>query len=193
MIVRYLTHPQVMIDPDVPVMKWGLNELGASRVTRLIKSDRLSGTTYVVSSGEQKALDTARPIAAAIGCELDVRARTHENDRSATGYLPGPEFEATADAFFAEPDVSVRGWEKAVDAQSRIVGEVEEVLVGPVGGDVLIVGHGAVGTLLYCHLAGLPISRQYDQTGGGGGCLFSFHINTRVPHSHWQTIEEFIA
>lgn len=27
-IVRYLTHPQVQIDPDVPVPQWGLSSVG---------------------------------------------------------------------------------------------------------------------------------------------------------------------
>ena len=71
----------------------------------------------------------------------------HENDRSATGYLPGPEFEATADRFFAEPQISVRGWERAIDAQARILGAVAETLARHPGGDLLLVGHGAVGTL----------------------------------------------
>jgi len=51
-----------------------------------------------------------------------------ENDRSATGFLQKQEFEATADAFFAHPHESVRGWEAAVAAQARIVRAVEEIL-----------------------------------------------------------------
>ena len=30
-IVRYLTHPQVQIDPDVPVPQWGLSPVGRAR------------------------------------------------------------------------------------------------------------------------------------------------------------------
>ena len=44
-----------------------------------------------------------------------------ENDRSATGFLPREEFWATADLFFAHPTESIRGWERAIDAQARIV------------------------------------------------------------------------
>ena len=51
----------------------------------------------------------------------------HENDRSATGYLTQAEFQATADHFFAEPEVSARRWERAVDAQAGIVREAEAV------------------------------------------------------------------
>jgi len=34
-------------------------------------------------------------------------------------------------------------------------------------GDVLFVGHGAVGTLLFCHYSGVAIDRAYDQPADG--------------------------
>jgi hypothetical protein len=63
----------------------------------------------------------------------------HENDRSATCFLEPNEFEAVADQFFAQSLVSVRGWERAIDAQFRIVREVEAVLAIGLTGDVLFV------------------------------------------------------
>ena len=86
-----------------------------------------------------------------------------ENDRSATGFLVPDEFQAVADQFFSQPDISVRGWERAVDAQARIVREVEHVLGRDEQGDVLFIGHGGVGTLLYCYYSGVAIDRSYDQ------------------------------
>ena len=71
-----------------------------------------------------------------------------ENDRSATGYRPRHEFEEVADALFAHPDESVRGWEGAVDAQSRIVDLVKRAIAAaPSAGNVAIVSRGGVGTL----------------------------------------------
>ena len=63
----------------------------------------------------------ARPMADRLGLTPIVIDGLGENDRSSTGYLPKAEFEAVADAFFARPEESVRGWERAVDAQRRIV------------------------------------------------------------------------
>ena len=117
----------------------------------------------------------------------------HENDRSATGYLPRKEFEDVADCFFSEPTQSVRGWERAIDAQRRIVAEVEATLANAQTGDVLYVGHGGVGTLLRCWLAGMPIDRKHDQPGGKGGCLFSFSLLDRNPISSWCLIEDMLA
>lgn len=187
--VRYLTHPQVRIDPDLDIPLWSLNDVGQQRVAALAASGALAGTTSVISSGETKALETAEPLAAALGCKVQVRALMHENDRSATGFLPPEEFEQVADAFFAEPERSVRGWETAAEAQARIVREFEACLADHGAGDLLLVGHGGVGTLLYCHLSGLPISRDYDQGPGGGGCYFACDADRRMPLAGWQPME----
>ncbi len=192
MLVRYLTHPQVAIDPAIPIPRWSLSETGRARVAALTASGALTGTGAVVSSDETKALETARPLAESIACPLQIGADLHENDRSATGFLPPDEFEATADRFFAEPDTSIRGWETARAAQARILSRVGGYLdrhCAAGGGDLLLVGHGAVGTLLYCALANVPIDRRHDQGATGGGNWFAFDIHDRRPLSRWTAME----
>jgi broad specificity phosphatase PhoE len=91
-------------------------------------------------STERKARDGAAILAEALGLPVTELEKLGENDRSSTGYLPKLEFEAMADAFFARPQESVRGWERAADAQSRIVAAVDEVLRrAPAEGDIAIV------------------------------------------------------
>jgi len=191
-LVRYLTHPQVMVDPNVPVPQWGLSPVGRERVEALVNAAWLSATTQIVSSAERKAVEMAEIIGAALGIVAEIREAMHENDRSATGFLQPSEFETVADQFFAQPHASVRGWERAIDAQARIVGEAEEVLARHQSGDVLFVGHGAVGTLLFCHYAGHRIDRRHDQ-GAGGGHVFTFEKDGRRIVHAWRRIEEIEA
>ena len=114
-----------------------------------------------------------------------------KTDRSATGYLPKQEFEETADAFFAHPQQSVRGWEPAAGAQARIVGAFERIVSRPPDDDDLaIVGHGGSGTLLYCHLAGVAIGRRYDQPATNGGNWFAFDwASRRLLRNGWRSID----
>lgn len=191
-LVRYLSHPQVDIDPAKPIPDWSLSAKGAQRVAALAASGALEGTRHVISSAETKAIETAEPLAKAFGCRLEIREAMHENDRSATGFLPPQEFEQVADAFFAHPSESIRGWETAAAAQQRIVGEMQECLKTCPDGDVLIVGHGGVGTLLYCFLSERPISRDFDQGPGGGGCFFAFSTPNGRPDGPWRPLEQLI-
>lgn len=188
MHVRYLTHPQVQIDPAIPVPDWGLSEIGRARTRSFAQHAWLAGTARIVSSAERKALETSQIIAAALGIDVEVREAMGENDRSATGYLSADDFEELADRFFAKPHLSIRGWERAVDAQARIVREMEAVLSGDAAGDILCVGHGGVGTLLYCHHAGLAIGRVHDQTAGGGHYFAFAQEGRRVLHG-WRPME----
>ena len=188
--VRYLTHPQVKIDPALPVPTWGLSEVGRMRAEALANAGRLSGTTQIISSGELKAIETANSIGRKLNITVEVKEMMHENDRSATGFLPPEEFEIVANQFFAQPHVSIRGWERAIDAQLRITREVEAVLARKLTGDVLVVGHGAVGTLLFCHYSGFAIDRKYDQPAGGGHYFTLVKDGRHVLHP-WRPMEYF--
>lgn len=184
----YLSHAEVEIDPERPVTDWGLSARGRGRLEAFVTSGRVPAVTLIASSAERKAVETADILARALSLAVTVRTDLGENDRTSTGYLPPAEFEAMADAFFANPGVEIRGWESAAAAQARIVGAVQAVLEEGKG-PVLFVGHGAVGTLLWCHLAGNGIDRRHDQPAGGG-CIYGFG-GGRAPDPGWRRIEDW--
>jgi broad specificity phosphatase PhoE len=184
----YVTHPQVTIDPSVPVPRWGLSALGRARAEIMTTRAFIRGLTRIVASEETKAIETAEILARALGLPVEVRPDLHENDRTATGFLPPPEFEATADLFFAHPLDSVRGWERAADAQARIVGAVTTIAAERPEASTAFVGHGGVGTLLFCHLKGMPISRRHDQPPGGGG-WYGFTLAPPAVDGPWRAID----
>ena len=107
-----ITHPQVQIDATVPVPEWGLSEIGQARAVAMLDQSWVGPIRRIVSSAERKAIETAEVLAKHLGLAVEVRETMHENDRSATGFLPPPEFEAVADQFFANPHKSIRGWER---------------------------------------------------------------------------------
>jgi len=183
----FVTHPEVAIDPAVPVTRWHLTDGGIAKLRRFAASGVLEGVTAVWASTECKAIETAGVLAGALGLGVRVREDLGENDRSSTGYLPRAEFERMADAFFANPTESVRGWERAANAQARIVAAVRAVVAEHDGGDVLVAAHGAVGALLRGHLISAPISRALDQTSAG--CWFAVELpEWRLAMPEWQAL-----
>ncbi|XDA97933.1 histidine phosphatase family protein [Sulfitobacter sp. LCG007] len=184
----FLTHAEVAVDPDVPVPGWGLSESGRARHHRFSIDPALKDITAIYSSAERKACEGAAIHGEALGLVPVVVSALHENDRSATGYLPAEEFEATADAFFAAADSSVRGWETARAAEARIVAALRTVgELDATGGGLLIVSHGAVGALMRCHLKGREISRDEDQPAGGG-CWYATDTRLEQAPQNWRRI-----
>jgi broad specificity phosphatase PhoE len=189
-LIRFITHPDVTIDPAIPVTDWPLSPTGRERMTKVFARPWISDIRAIVCSSEQKAIDGATILADGLRLPFTVRPGLHENDRTATGYLPKAEFESVANQFFANPDQSIRGWERAMDAQRRIISAVKQALHGnAVAGDLAIVSHGGVGALLLCHLLHRPISRDHDQPANNGGNYFTFDADTwRLSHG-WRSID----
>ena len=182
------------MDPAVPVPLWGLSDEGRARAEAFVARGVVPAGTVVFSSRETKALELAELIAAAAGTPVLADHLMGENDRSATGFLPPALFEETADRFFAHPQQSIEGWERAIDAQARIVSTVRTALASvPEDMPVILCGHGAVGTLLKCRIGNRRISRAEDQSrigAPGGGNGFLFDLAARQLLSDWTPMEE---
>ena len=130
MIIYYISHPDVVKDPAMPVPRWPLSERGRARMAALLARPWVAGLGAVYCSDEQKALDGAAILAGHLGLTPIVVPELGEVDRSSTGWLPEEEHAAAAQLLFARPEESVRGWETAAAAQERIVAAVAAIIQG---------------------------------------------------------------
>lgn len=188
--VFFLTHPEVVIDPAVPIPRWPLSEVGRRRMARFVEQMARRRLAAVYSSDEQKALGGAQMVASALGAPHRIDAELGENDRTSTGYLPPPQFWEVVAEFFARPEDSVRGWERACDAQARIVRAVTRATAAAPEGDLLIVSHGGVGALLTAWLAGVEIGQEDRPAHPGGGCWLEIDRATLAITRTWQAIAD---
>ena len=194
-LTLYVTHPEVVIEPDLPTPRWGLSATGRARATAFAARRLLPSGTRIVASTERKALDLAEILAATADSEVIADDALCENDRSATGFLAGEAFTEAVRQLFGAPFESYRGWERAIDAQRRIVLAVRKALadVSPET-PVVFCGHGCVGTLLKCALAGRPIALKEDQrlmAAPGGGNILAFDRAAFTLVSDWVAMEDF--
>lgn len=192
----FVTHSEVVIDPDQPITDWPLSAVGRTRMVQFAQT-LAAGAVPVVgvwSSDERKARDGAEIIAAHLGLDPRIEHGLHENDRSATGYIAPPEFWEVVAQFFGRPDERVRGWETARDAQARIVRSVERVLAAETApGLIVVVSHGGVGQLLTAHLQGVEIGLEDRPGNPGGGCWIAIDRQDRRLEGAWRDIEDYQA
>jgi broad specificity phosphatase PhoE len=193
-LLIFITHPEVVIDPGQPVPEWPLSETGRRRMAHFagLLADRNVSAVY--ASTERKAMDGAAIVAERLGLPYRTDANLGENDRSSTGYIAPPEFWEVVRAFFGRPHESVRGWERAIDAQTRIVGAVDGIArEDETSGDIVIVSHGGVGCLLAAHLQGVEIGRESRPSHPGGGCFIVIERETLTLRQDWRAIEDGFA
>jgi broad specificity phosphatase PhoE len=82
--VFFITHPDVAIDPSVPVPDWPLNAHGRAGMQAIAASPWASGVRHIFPSSERKARDAAQLLADGLGLDrYSVVDGLGENDRSA--------------------------------------------------------------------------------------------------------------
>lgn len=187
-LVYFITHPEVVVDFTTEIESWDLSEKGLSRLEVMLNQSWLSNIGSLFSSEEQKAKTAATRLSQKLRIPIQYIHELGEMDRSSTGPLPPDEFSVVVDEFFHNPDRSVRGWERAVDAQHRIIAAVEQVIsVAVPDTNSAVISHGGVGALLLAHLKKAVISRQFDQPAQG--YYFVFDRDTYALVEDWHAID----
>jgi broad specificity phosphatase PhoE len=60
--VYFITHPDVIIDPNRPVPSWPLSERGFERMRNFLKQPFIDDIASIYCNDEQKAIDSAFPL-----------------------------------------------------------------------------------------------------------------------------------
>jgi broad specificity phosphatase PhoE len=184
------TPTQMRVDPVAPVRDWRLSDEGRARVLRVVGAPWTAHVKRIVTSTEYSVIETANMFARRLDLPVEFRPELDDSRRPSSAFLPVNEFDRMLDAFFARPEEGARpGWESAAAAQRRAVAAVDSVLEASEDerGDLLFLIHGRIATLLLCHLAEVPISREFFQPMFGGN-LFAFDPPSRKVLFHWRRV-----
>ena len=84
--VYFITHPDVLIDPAMPVPEWPLSPRDRERMAHALALPWISEVRALWCSTERKARDGADMLAKHLGLPVAELVGLGENDRSATGY-----------------------------------------------------------------------------------------------------------
>ena len=184
-MLRDLTDPQVAVDPDVAVDRSSLGPR-VRRAAVLAGERWITSIGGIVSSEEAKAVETAAVLA---GSWLPVEQRRRWARSIDRRPVPAARSFRGGRRWLLRPavgEVLVVGSAPLTPRRASSAA-LADLLADDTPGDIAVVGHGGVGTLWYCHLAGLEIDRRWDQPGQGH--YFSVSRATGRPLHHWRPFE----
>jgi broad specificity phosphatase PhoE len=148
-------HAEVSLDLTVAAEHWKLSTAGQAWAERLAALSIFANLDTVWTSPEPKAQATAQPLAYRQSARLFIHPDLAELQRGPTNIPDRESYEAAVRNAFDQPEHSIEGWERAADAQRRIVGCVMS-LAAETPGSFAIVSHGLVLALLLARLRGQP-------------------------------------
>lgn len=134
---------------------WPLSEQGRRAAADFAPRVGLYRPAALAASEEPKARETAAIIGARLGLPAATAPGLHEHRRGPSPWLSRDAWEAQIARLFAEPETLVFGEETAAQACGRFAAAVGRVLEAHPQGNVGVVAHGTVITLLLAARLGI--------------------------------------
>ena len=158
----FITHPEIIPDPSLPLSLWDYSDSGAERWEKILKKLWIKNIEKIYSSPQQRARKAAQQMADELHYELHVRDDLDAVGGSNPEKLSPEARAAGMQLFYKFPQQNMNGWEKATDAQKRIIHAIEEILKESPGLEhVAVVCHEDLGNLLICDFKQIPIQKLY--------------------------------
>ncbi len=150
----FLRHGKTKVERERPVSQWVLSDVGEAQARQVAEEDVFDAVDIIFSSTEEKAYQTAKPIADAVGKEIIQLQAISELDRDKGGFMEREAYEQVAERCLRNPEESISHWEPAGDALRRFSQKIEELDREYENKHILIVGHGYTINMYFAKLLG---------------------------------------
>ncbi|MCB0005462.1 MAG: histidine phosphatase family protein [Anaerolineales bacterium] len=149
--ILLIRHSQSALDLNRPAAEWPLSLTGRSRATQFAATIANYAPTYLYSSSETKAQETAALIAAALDIPTSSWPGLQEHDRREVTQMPADEFQANVKALLQKPGEHVFGGETGSEVVNRFEKALAELRTRHPGQTIAAVSHGTAITLFLAH------------------------------------------
>jgi len=160
-LIHLLRHAESKLDPNVPADRWHISEEGTESARALASSGVFDDVDLIVTSAEDKAFETAVPIARRIDAEVIRNSSFNELYRGTGPFTSREEYHERVRTAFSIPSSSTGGWETAASALRRFEQGINRVESGTGARSLLLVSHGLVLSLYFARL--LKTEEVYDR------------------------------
>ena len=167
--IYFLRHAETKVDKNMPISAWQLSENGIKQVEELSQTNIFNDIDVIISSAEEKAVQTAQPFVHKLGKEITRIPELNELDRDKGGFLEKDEFDKTVKFCLTNRDKSINNWETANHALERFSKKIEKIDAHNENKKILIVAHGFVLNLYFAQLLH-TLDRVFDRMQKSSYC-----------------------
>ncbi len=148
-----LRHAQTKITTEKPVSKWDLSVEGYKEAEKLTKVKEFFDIDIIISSFEEKAYLTVKPLALRDSIPIKQFYEFNELDRDSGGFLSSKdEYELIVKKCLSEREKSINNWEIANHALNRFSKKIDELDKQYENMKILVSTHGIVLNLYFAKI-----------------------------------------
>lgn len=158
----FLRHGETKVDKNTPISKWILTERGEVQAKQLAKDGVFRDIDLIFSSTEEKAYQTALPIAESLNKKVTKLEEIVELDRDKGAFMEAKDYEKAIEDCLKHQLESVNNWETANHALERFEKKIGELDRKFKDMKILIVGHGFTINLYFAKLSSV-LDQVYER------------------------------
>lgn len=164
------THPAVNIDPNVPIDQWSLSKKGWEQAWQALDLSLWKEVNAIYASTELKAYSMAEKIAEKLNLPFDDSHKIYDLGETRNRiFIPPDQFEKAVEEWYHDLDQNINGWEPINIMSKRVSQSIDLLMSENIGKTVAIIAHGGSGTMIKCHIQGIPPLRNKDPHKIAGG------------------------
>ncbi len=148
----FIRHAKTKINKEIPIADWDLTEEGYKQAKEIKDIDKFQDVDILISSTEQKAFLTIKPLADKLGKEIIQIKEFGEIKRPGSEKLTPEQYEDMKVKIFHDLDFTDHGWETTNQALERFKKATEQINKNYDDKKILICVHGSVMTLYFAYL-----------------------------------------
>lgn len=176
----FLRHAETKVDENSVISKWLLAENDKKKAINILNSELFTDVDIIITSGEEKAYQTAYPLSERLHKEIIRDKNLNEILRDQGRYLKTKdEYIKTMKLCVENRNQSYNNWETANHALKRFSKAIQEIDSKFSNKKILIVAHGGVINLYFAKILG-KLENVFERILTNTFCDYGIIQNNKV-------------
>ena len=175
----FLRHSETKVDRNIKISQWILTEKGKKDALKLSQLKVFKDINIIITSNEEKAYQTATPLAEKLQKEIIRDENLNEILRDLGEFLIKDEYSRIMKLCLEYRDQSFNNWETANHALERFSKRIQEIDLNYSYKKIVFVAHGGVINLYFAKIL-KQLNKVFERISTNTFCDYGIIQNSKV-------------